>query len=311
MKKLLASIFRNFPYKIAALALACLFWYIVQGEEILEINRRVQVTIEVPDGYAIKGPHIRFKDVTLRGSRVVLGDFSTKYLEASIRIPDGKTGLLRYRIDKEFIKSWDPRIRLTVHDPYISVYVDEKASKKVPVREFLKGLPADGYIIEKTVIKPNIVTIMGLRSEVNRIEEILTEPIDIENLSSGKTFEVHLISKDLPPSGISVDKVSVTLSVGEKKVNKPFDAIPIQVLGTAHRYAVKPKFVSIVIQGTPGVLGYIKRADLEATVDARDLEPGKKYTRPIQVRIPPDTVLIETFPQTVQLDLGSPAMGSE
>lgn len=303
MKRPFASLVRNLPYKLAALVLACLFWYIVQGEEILEINRRIQVTIRVPDSYAIKGPQVRFKDATLRGSRVLLGDFSTKYLEATIEIPEGKTGLLRYRIDKEFIKAWDPRIKLTVHDPYISVYVDEKVSKKVPVREFFKGVPADGYIIEKSVIKPNFVTVNGLRSEVNKIEEVLTEPIDVENLAANKTFETHLVAKEVPPSGLSIDKVSVTLTVGEKKINKRFGSVPVDVVGSDRLASVKPRFVSIVIQGTPGVLGYIKRTDLEAYVDLSDLEAGKKYIRPVQVKIPPDTVLIETFPQTANVEI--------
>jgi YbbR domain-containing protein len=305
MKRPLAYLFRNLPYKLAALVLACLFWYIVQGEEILEINRRIQVTIQVPEKYAIKGPTVRFKDATLRGSRVLLGDFSTKYLEASIKIPEGKTGLLRYRIDKEFIKAWDPRIKLTVHDPYISVYVDEKVSKKVPVREFLKGVPADGYIIEKSLMKPNFVNVTGLKSEVNKIEEVLTEPIDVENLSENKTFEAHLVAKDIPPSGLSVDKVSVSLTVGEKKINRRFGSVPVDIVGSDHLTSIKPRFVSIVIQGTPGVLGYIKRTDLEAFVDLRDLEPGKKYIRPVQVKIPPDTVLIETMPETANVEIFS------
>ena len=92
-----AWIFRNFQYKIAALILAFLFWYIVQGEEILEINRRIAVNIKVPDGYIIKGPEVRFKDATLRGSRVLLADFSTRPLEATIKVQDGKTGQVRYR----------------------------------------------------------------------------------------------------------------------------------------------------------------------------------------------------------------------
>ena len=113
--------FRNLRYKLAALVLACLFWYIVQGEEVLEINRRIVVNIKAPEGRLIKGPETRILDATLRGSRVLLGDFSTKPLEATLRIQDGKIGQVRYRIDREYIKNWDNRIKLTVHDPYIKI----------------------------------------------------------------------------------------------------------------------------------------------------------------------------------------------
>lgn len=303
MRPLFSGLFRNLQYKLSALILACLFWYIVQGEEILEINRRIVVNIKVPEGYMIKGPETRIKDATLRGSRVLLGDFSTKPLEATIRIADGKTGQLRYRIDKEYIRNWDNRIKLTVHDPYITVFVDEMLSRTVPVREFLKGVPGDGYIIEKTVIKPSTITVTGLKSEVSKINEILTEPIDVENLQATKSFEAKLMAQDIPKSGLSVDKVSVNLLVGEKKINKRFGSVPVEVVGSEYLTAVKPRFVSIVIQGTPGVLSFIKRSDLEAFVEARELEPGKKHNRVVQVKIPPNTVLIETFPQSATVEI--------
>ena len=301
--KVLSPIFRNFQYKISALILACLFWYIVQGEEILEINRRIEVTIRVPDGYIVKGTEKRIKDATLRGSRVLLGDFSMDTLKATIRVPEGKVGQIRYRIDKEFIKGWDNRIKLTVHDPYITVYVDEKVSKKVPVREFLKGVPADGYIIEKSVIKPSTVTVTGLKSEIAKVDEVLTEPIDVENLSATKSFDAKLILKEIPESGLSNEVVQVNLMVGEKKINKRFGSVPVEVVGSDFLTAAKPRFVSIVIQGTPGVLSFVKRSDLEAFVEGRELDPGKKHNRPIQVKIPPDTVLIETFPQTATVEV--------
>ena len=304
MKTTLANLFfRNLWYKIAALFLACLFWYIVQGEEILEVNRRIVVHIKVPEGYVIRGPETRFKDATLRGSRVLLGDFSTKPLEATIRIPEGRVGQVRYRIDKDLIRNWDNRLRLTVHDPYLTLSVDEKASKKVPVREYLKGSPADGFIIEKSLIKPNTVTVTGLKADVERLEEVLTEPLDVERLAASKTFEAKLHPKDMPRSALSIDRVQVTLVVGEKKINKRFTSIPVEAVGGEFLTAVKPRFVTIVIQGTPGTLAGVKREALEASVEVRDLEPGKRHNRAIQVKIPPDTVLIETMPQTATVEV--------
>jgi YbbR domain-containing protein len=302
-QRFFSGLFRNLPYKIAAVVLGCLFWYIVQGEEILEVNRRIVVNIKVPDGLAIKGAETRIKDATLRGSRALLGDFSTKPLEATLTVPDGRVGQLRYRIDKEYLKNWDNRIKLTVHDPYINVYVDHKITKKVPIKEYLTGVPADGYIIEKTFIKPNTVVVTGLESELSQIDQILTEPIDVEGLSQTKSYDIKLVAKDLPKSALSVDKVSVNLMVGEKKINKRFGSVPIEVTGSDFLTVVKPRFVAIEIQGTPGVLSFVKSTDLEAFVEARELEPGKKHNRPIQVKIPPDTVLIETVPQSATVEV--------
>ena len=301
--RVFSSMFRNLRYKLAALVLACLFWYIVQGEEVLEINRRIVVNIKAPEGRLIKGPETRILDATLRGSRVLLGDFSTKPLEATLRIQDGKIGQVRYRIDREYIKNWDNRIKLTVHDPYITIFVDEKATKKVPVKEFLKGVPSDGHIIEKTVIKPNIVSISGLKSELSQVDEVLTEPIDIDGMSASKTFEVKIGTEQALKAVITPSSVAVNIMVGEQKINKRFAAVPIEVVGSDYLTSTKPQLVSLLIQGTPGVLGFIKRGELDAFIDARDLAPGKQYNRPIQVKIPPGTVLIETVPQTATIEI--------
>ncbi len=297
------SLLRNFWYKVWALLLACLFWYIVQGEEILEINRRIVVNLKVPDNYLITGPDTLILDATLRGSRVLLGDFSTRPLEATIRVPEGKTGQIRYRIDREHIKNWDNRIKLTVHEPYITINVDEKTSKKVPVREFLKGVPAEGYIIEKIQIKPNMITLTGPKSELAKIEEVLTAPVDVTSLASSKSFEVKVSAKDLVKTDLSSDSVTVSLMLGEQKINKKFSSVPVVVVGSEQSTSVTPAVVSIVVQGTPGVLSFITKSELEAFVDARDLPPGKKYNRPIQVKIPPDTVLIETQPQAAAVEV--------
>jgi YbbR domain-containing protein len=302
-KQLLVTIFRNFQYKISALILACLFWYIVQGEEILEVNRRIAVNIKVADGYMVKGSEVRMKDATIRGPRVLLGDFSTRPLEAVLRVQPGRKGQLRFRIDKEHIRNWDNRLRLTVHDPYVTVLVDAMGSRKVAVKENIRGVPADGYIVEKVTLKPNVVTITGLQSEINRITEVVTEPIDLDGLQQSKSFEANLVAKDFPKTSLSTDKVTVSLLIGEKKINRRFGSVPVQVVGSDYLSSVKPRYVSIVIQGTPGVLSFVKRSDLEAFVEARELEPGKKYNREIQAKIPPDTVLIETFPQKAAVEI--------
>lgn len=303
MRRYLIKLFRNMPYKLASVFLATLLWYIVQGEEILDINRRLIIKVQVPDGTMLKGDDERIKDVTLRGPRVLLGNYDTKPLEATLIIPEGVTGQRRILINRDIFGDWDNRIKLTVHDPYLTLVVDEKMSRRITVQEFLKGVPADGYIIEKVSIKPSRVKVTGLRSEISRLTEVRTEPIDVDGLQQSKSFEVDLVPNGFTKDGLETSKVNVSIAVGEKKENKRLSSIPVEAVGSEFITAVKPREVSIVIQGTPGVLSFVKRSDLEAFVEVRDLAPGKKYTRDIQVKIPPNTVLIETFPEKANVEI--------
>lgn len=294
----------NLPYKITAVILSCLLWYIVQGEEILEVSKRIAVTVSVPDGYTIKGPLLRYKDATLRGPRVLLGQYmeGKKPLEATIKIPPGKSGQLRYRVDRDHMVAFDSRVRMTIHDPFIVVTVDEIASKKFPVREVLKGAPAPGYMLEKVVIEPDTVTASGLKADLAKITQLATEQIDISGLKQPKVYEINLVKSGLGDIQLSTPTVSVKVAIGEQKINKKFSSIPIEVVGGEYLTNVRPQFAAIVVQGTPSVLSFIKKSDLRAFVEVRDLTPGR-YERELQVKIPSDTVMIETYPKATTVEI--------
>ena len=302
-KHVLAMIFNNFGYKAAAVILATLLWYTVQGEEVLEINRRIVVNVTVPDNLMIKGSTTRFKDATLRGPRVLLGDFPRRDLEAQLRIIPGQIGQRRYRIDRDHIVGgWDQRISLTVHEPYVLVTVDEKATKTVPVRPVLQGAPAEGSMVERSQTEPETITLTGLKTELARIKEVLTEPIDVTGLSTSKNIEANVSRIGLVDAELSTQRVTVKLSIGEQKINKRFPSVPVEVTGSEYVSAIKPQQVEIIIQGTPGVLERVKNSDLRAFVEVRELAPGR-YEREIKVKIPPETTLIETIPANAAVEI--------
>jgi YbbR domain-containing protein len=144
------------------------------------------------------------------------------------------------------------------------------------------------------------VEVAGLRSEVNRVQRIMTEPIDISGLKESTVFEVQLVPEILDRSNLSEEKVSVTLEVGEDKINKTFANIPIEVIGTDYVTQIRPQFIAIEVQGTAGVLNFIRKEDLRAFVEMMDAQPGR-YEKNIQVQIPAKTVLIETRPKTAMV----------
>ena len=303
--KLLTRILHNFGYKLAAFVLASLLWYTVQGEEILEINRRVVVTLVVPDNLMIKGSTTRFKDATLRGPRVLLGDFPRRDLEAQVRIIPGQIGQRRYRVDREHIVGgWDQRLTLTVHEPYVLVTVDDRESKSVPVRAVIQGVAAEGSMIERATPEPASVIVTGLKTEISRIKEVLTDPIDITGISSSKNVDVNISRSGLVDALIEPMRVVVKISIGEQKINRRYPMIPIEISGGSSSSTIRPLHTEIIIQGTPGVLENVKTSDLRAFVEVRELGPGK-HEQEIKVKIPPETTLIETIPTNAVVDISA------
>ena len=291
----------NFFYKIFALLLAALSWFLIQGREIIEINRQLDVTIIVPQGYGVKGETTFSKDATIRGSRAHLARFDNNPLEAEVRIVRQSSGRYRVRLSKEHVRNWNEQVSLTVHEPYIRVEIDKLLQRTLPVEVLLQGVPADNYIVAKNSVEPAEVTVSGLQAVIAGLQKISTLPVDINGLQKNKRVVVGLAGAE---TGLthSVKEVTVTLQVGEKKINKIFEGIVVEVVDGFYHTKVKPQKVAIMVQGVPAVLSFIDSGAFQAFVDVDDLSPGK-HERKIKAKIPAETVLIEIKPANAFVEI--------
>ncbi len=290
-------LFRNFGYKILAIFLSIIVWAIIQGEQVQEVNREVVVNIHVPPGFAIRGDVTRVKAATIRGSQAWLLEVP-KRLVADISL-EPKVGEHRVHVGKQHIKDFSEKsdVTITIHDASMDIYVDRLAERNVPVKETLQGLPMEGFSVERVNIEPKTVLIKGVRKDIMELRSVNTEAIDVAGIQENKSLDVRLIA---PPGlglgAMSTDTVKVNVQVGNSRLNKRFSNIPVEITGAQRRTRITPQFVSILIQGVPNVLNGLKREDFRAFIDVRNLGPGR-YEEEIKVKIPPDTVLIETFPE--------------
>lgn len=295
MSKFIQLIVRNFGFKLLSLALAVVVWGIIQVELVQEEQKEIRVNINLPPGYAVRGDLVRTRSATIRGSKVWMID-APKVYEADVYVAKGRRGRVRLRLDKSKIRGWNDRLQLTIHDPYIDLFVDRIMERTVRVKEILQGTPAEGYFIEKVTHKPQFVTLKGVREDLLKVRQVVTEPLDISGISGNKSLEAKLISPGEGVESISTKTVSVFLQVGDSKINKRFGNIPVEVVGSEFETKIKPSKVTIMVQGTPGILNFVKREDFKAFIEAQGLRPGR-YEQDIKVKIPPDTVLIEAFPE--------------
>ena len=295
--RIIKLIFNNFGFKLLSVFFAILLWVIIQGEQVDEVNREMTISINIPEGYAIRGPSVRTKSVTIRGPRVWMLEAPSQ-LQAVVTIPEGTIGSFKTRIGKDQISDWNERLLLTVHDPFLELFVDRLVERTVAVKEVLQGIPADGFV-EQVELSPMFVKVSGVRTDVARVRHVSTEPIDVNGIDESKQVEVKLIPPtDIIAENISIDRVKVQLKVGDRKANQRFDNIPIEVNTGDYETIVEPSKISVLVQGTAGVLSFIDNEDFRASADSGGLVPGR-YEQEVRLRIPPDTVLIETFPEVV------------
>lgn len=298
---MLRRLFNNFWYKVISLILAVLIWGIIQGEQVMEVGRDVHITVTVPEGHIIKESAQQIRQITIRGPRVLISEVPSR-IQAEVTLPDNTLGQYRLRLTKAQLTEIDPRLNVSIHDPYMDFFIDRKYTRSIPIKELLVGVPKKGHILKKVTLKPSSVKITGLRSEVIRLKSIATEPIEINGIAKDQSVEVNLI----PPTDLKTTyaptSTEVAIKIGEEKVNKLIRGVPIEVVGNAFLAQIRPLFVSVTIQGTPATLNFIRKKDITAFIPMDSVQPGN-YQKDIKVRIPPGTALIEVFPEKASVAL--------
>ncbi|MEI6397146.1 MAG: CdaR family protein [Pseudomonadota bacterium] len=300
--RLLKRLVSNFGYKLTALVLATLVWYIVQGEEVLEVNAKLDVRVDVASGFAVRDAGVMSRDITLRGPRVLVGTLQGKSLQAIIRVPSGKSGNLRYRLDKEFIPGWDNRVRLTIHDPYVNVAVEERLTKKIPVRPVVVGDVPPPLMIDEAKPSPAEIEITGAKSEVSHVTELLTDPIDVNGLKDSKSVTSTLAHTNLPDVELSAREVTVALRVGPKKESKTLSVVPVAIIDTDKVGSVRPAGVTVIVSAPDDVIKHISHKDIHVTVTAKDLAPGR-YNLGVLATSPEGVIIQDISPKTVAVEI--------
>lgn len=300
--RFLKRLVSNLGYKFTALALATLVWYIVQGEEVLEVNAKLDVRVDVSSGYAVRDASVISRDITLRGPRVLVGTLQGKDLQAIIRVPSGKSGNLRYRLDKEFIPDWDNRVRLTIHDPYVNVAIEERLTRKIPVKPVVVGEVAAPLMIDVALATPAEIEITGAKSEVSHVTELLTDPIDVSGLKDSKSVTSTVAKTNLPDVELSAKEVTVALKVGPKKESKTLSIVPVDIIDTDKVGSVRPAGVTVIVSAPDEIIKHVSHKDIHVTVTAKDLAPGR-YNLGVLATSPEGVIIQDISPKTVAVEI--------
>lgn len=302
MSKFMKFLFGNIYYKFVALFLAVVAWYVVQTDEITEINRKAKAELVAPKGYVVTGKSKIYKDIKLRGPRNILQNFPVDPIYVQIPLKTDKPKNMRVRLDKEFFKNWDERIKITVYDPFISFFIDRKVHKELEIKANILGYPQKGFAIEKVISNPRKVVVSGADSELSVKESLATEFIDINKISQTQSFEIGFLL-DNPNFEVFPKETKVTVHLVKEILEKQISNLKIKILNAPRRYNLSSKSISFTIEGPYAIVRNLSTKDFEVSLDLKDLNNGI-HEKDINVTTPegisvthidPPKVLVEVF----------------
>jgi YbbR domain-containing protein len=274
-------------------------------EEVIEriVPVRVNISGNVPLGYAYDNPRVAPENVTVSGPSSAVQRVEAAVVD--IRL-DGVTVSLSgtyvpRTLDARGAEVRD--VRMTPSTVNVDVPVQQQvAYKEIGVRPTIRGQVAAGYYLQPVEVEPSTVTVVGSPTTLANVNFIDTQPIDVGGLSSAGVRRVQLA----PPQGISVlqtQPITVTLRVSPLSVAQTVRLAPtVQNLGASLQLASDLPQLDVTFVGPAPTLQGLTPRDFRVVLDLGGLGAGRHEVEP-RVTVPPGFTLERVEPPRVAVVL--------
>ncbi len=178
---------------VIAFLIALFLWGVAHGQS--DIERIYDLPLELRElnnTFVVTEQSVDAVNIRVVGSRAALRNIDAKGLVFPINLSGSKRGVTDVEVPDEPVAM--PRgARVVSRSPSrVSIRLERKGRRSVSVRPDIMGEPAEGYRLASLTVEPKRVWLVGARSEVRRLSEVVTEPIDIAGLEQSEEREVRI-----------------------------------------------------------------------------------------------------------------------
>ena len=196
LKNISGSLAKNWAPKVISLAIA-LFLFLFYRISTLETRTfSVPVKIENAGSLTPSMPYLKTVRISLRGERdkiySIAEDDISPYLDMASALEEGEAAFPVRLLLSGAAAVADP-LDITVDPPEITLMLEKKATKTLPVSCVLTDFPAEGYIFESCELNPSSIEVSGPKSLIGSISEIKTEPISLSGLTALTDGTVNVV----------------------------------------------------------------------------------------------------------------------
>jgi diadenylate cyclase len=180
---------------ILAALIAGFLWLLAHRSSTIERGYDIPVAFrEIPERLVITEQSADVVNIQVQGSRAAHRQISPTKIEYSIDVSGGNPGPAVYVVDRSRIEDQLPRGASIVSRSPASIEVtfERSGRKSVQIRADLEGEPAEGFILTEVAVDPPRVWLVGARSSVLRLSEVVTETIDVTGIEQPVEREARL-----------------------------------------------------------------------------------------------------------------------
>ncbi|MGH8011494.1 MAG: CdaR family protein [Candidatus Binataceae bacterium] len=293
---------RNLGLRLISLLLAIGLWIFVNaGQHGAMITLQVPVSYrELPAGYVITNPHPDFVKVQASGPRTLLSLIDSSRLTVRLDLTNVGVGQASFKLSPDSFNVPRQTNVISISPSQIVLDIDRIVTRDVPARLYVTGKPASGYKVSSISLVPPVATVVGPSLYVARLEDIDTEPCNLNGADGNLTCEVNLVDPGAMVS-LETDTVTAKLIVIPVITSREFHAVPVEVRNSGYKFKIEPRQVSVTVRGPEPELA---KLDLKGSVyvEAEGIAPGF-HEVPVQVDLPDGVRLVRQAPQRVRLHM--------
>jgi len=185
----------NLGLKTGALVLAVLVWGIISGRERTFSEKTLKIPVEVfnvSDNAEVVSLRPEEVTVSLRGASKFVAAVTTESNPIKIDLKNVKESSKLNYFAEDYLEIPDGVQLISIHPKMIEVYVEEFATKDVPIRIRFRGRLPEPLKLKAARVVPDRVTIIGYKSQINGIDVVLTEEVNLNEVGQSLTRLIAL-----------------------------------------------------------------------------------------------------------------------
>ncbi|WGK70423.1 CdaR family protein [Candidatus Haliotispira prima] len=265
---------------------------------------------------------VRFTDtrkVTLHlsGRTKDLENLRSSDFETYVRLNPDKNGAqnlpVQYRMRNNDLQL-KKRVTVRIQPSFISLLAEKEEVRELPIEISIQGYPTTGYSLGAYRVYPDVVSVSGPASVMQKLEAISTKAIDItgKNQSFQKLADLEL----LPLPGLeknvinelelAFERVQVEIQIDARSETQTFSIAPtvVNLPENLKLLDILPGTIQLTLQGNSDIFRQVEEEQLPISIqlDGGDIFASGRYALPVVVsRLPTGLSLLGSTPDRVSL----------
>ncbi|GFR35927.1 CdaR family protein [Thermobrachium celere] len=258
----------------------------------------INITGIPKEGYDTLEPVVRPSEIIVIGPEEYINKVS--YVEGQVDVTGAFSDISNSIIVKAYDRERKQVSNVETDPKYVDVLVSVKPTKEVPINVVTKNTLPKGKVIKSINLSQPKVYILGDVNVINKIKEIETKPIDLQQIGQSTSLQVELNL----PKGVYVKSKDKSIQVDLVVENIIQREIKIPILmknqGDTYSYTLSQNEVTLTVRGSESQVNALDEKQLSYELDVSQYDEGE-HTVPIKITKISNVDVVDINPTSIKL----------